>query len=1040
MNDAELLAIIAQAEREGWTELDLSGNDLERLPSEIGRLQSLEKLILGKYEGGVKGNRLTAIPQEIFQLTNLKELHIPLNEITAIPDAIAQLSNLTNLSLFRNQITAIPDVIASLANLTTLEISGNQITAIPDAIAQLSNLTSLNLSGNQITAIPDAIAQLSNLTMLAIHTNQITVIPDAITQLSNLTGLTFSGNQITAIPDAITQLSNLTTLHFSSNQITAIPDAISNLANLTTLRFSNNQITAIPDAIANLTNLTELYLYNNQITAIPDAIAQLSNLTLLDLRDNPLPIPPEILIGYKNPAAIIGYWQKLKQGERKPLNEAKVILIGHGAVGKTSLVRQLIDRNFKPDETKTEGIDIRHWQITAREETVKLRVWDFGGQEIMHATHQFFLTERSLYLLVLNARKDEGNNDVEYWLKIVESFGKDAPVLIIANKSDEHPLKLNRRHLQEKYPNIQGFFETSCKTGLGLDDLRKAIAQQIAAMDHVFNELPQQWFRLKEQIEQDNRDHIPYTEYERICNDQEISDRQERSDLLRLLHLLGIVLNFADDPTVPDTSVLNPEWVTGGVYRILNDNKLSTKDKGMLNWQDLPRILTPKDKGDRDCYRETRDRKFILDMMQKFELCFPLDSNSQNPVYLIPELLDEEETDTGTWENTLNLEYHYKILFSSVISRFIVNMHHCISKRTYWRTGVILEFSEGNRAQIKADLADAKIFIRIDGNPNTRRSSLAAIRNTFESIHHSISALEVDERVPLPDNPKVSISYKHLLKLETKGETNYFPEGSDLDYNIRELLDGISSIEERRSRNDKTESRGDTYNFYESTGQVITGSVKTTGNNIGTQNNNLSQNFAPSQFNKAKDATKTMKTILMLAANPKNSVSLRLQEEERDIKERLRLAGYGTEPIKTAVAVRPRDITQAMLDFKPQIIHFSGHGADEDGLVFEDIDGQFKLIGGEDLADLFDLFSDRIECVVLNACYSETQAEAIRQKIQYVIGMNQAIGDRAAIEFAVGFYAAIGAGEPYEFAFKLGCNAIRLAGIKEYTTPQLLKK
>lgn len=81
-----------------------------------------------------------------------------------------------------------------------------------------------------------------------------------------------------------------------------------------------------------------------------------------------------------------------------------------------------------------------------------------------------------------------------------------------------------------------------------------------------------------------------------------------------------------------------------------------------------------------------------------------------------------------------------------------------------------------------------------------------------------------------------------------------------------------------------------------------------------------------------------------------------------------------------------------------------------------------------------------IECVVLNACYSETQAEAIRQKIQYVIGMNQAIGDRAAIEFAVGFYAAIGAGESYEFAFKLGCNAIRLAGIKEYTTPQLLKK
>ncbi len=824
MTDAELLAIIAQAEREGWTELDLSGNDLEGLPSEIGRLQSLENLILGKWDDDEKrgeGNRLTAIPQEVFQLNNLKELHIPFNQITTISDEIGNLVNLTTIDLSWNEIKAIPNTITQLLNLTTLDLSINQITVIPDEIANLVNLTCLSLDSNQITAIPDAIANLVNLTDLYLHSNQIMVIPDAIANLANLRRLSLHSNQITEIPDAIANLVNLTDLYLDSNKIIAIPDIIANLANLTKLFLFNNQITTIPDAIANLANLTKLYLSDNQITAIPNAIANLASLTELslggnqiktipdeitnlanlkelDLRDNPLPIPPEILDDYHNPAAIINYWQKLKQGERKTLNEAKVILIGHGAVGKTSLVRQLIDHDFKPDENKTEGIDIRAWLITAREETVKLRVWDFGGQEIMHATHQFFLTERSLYLLVLNARKDEGNNDVEYWLKIIESFGKDAPVLIIANKSDEHPLKLNRRHLQEKYPNIQGFFETSCKTGLGIDELRKAIAQQIAAMDHVFNELPQQWFQLKEQIEQDTRDHITYGEYERICDDQNISDSQERRDLIRLLHLLGIVLNFAEDTRLQDTSVLNPEWVTGGVYRILNDNLLSTKYKGMLNWQDLTRILTPKNKGDRDCYRENRDRQFILDMMQKFELCFPLEANSQKPIYLIPELLDEEEPDTGTWENTLNLEYHYKILFSSVISRFIVKMHHCISKRTYWRTGVILAFPEGNRAYIKADLEDAKIFIRIDGNPNTRRSALVAIRNTFESIHHSISALEVDERVPLPDNPKVTVSYEHLINLEKRGKTDYSPEGSDRDYNIYELLD---AIEDRKTRN-----------------------------------------------------------------------------------------------------------------------------------------------------------------------------------------------------------------------------------------------
>ncbi len=933
----------------------------------------------------------------------------------------------------------IPDAIANLVSLTKLSLDSNKITFIPDAIANLVNLMELRLHGNKITFIPDAIASLTNLTALTLSCNQITRIPDAITCLSNLENLSLWDNQISQIPKEINKLQKLQGFFIRKNQIRCIPYEVSELKNLKRLWLDNNQIAQIPSNIGKLINLKELWIDNNLIQELPEEIAELKNLEELDLLGNSLVIPYEILADTKNPKAIISYWQKLKQGDRKPLNEAKVILIGHGAVGKTSLVRQLIDRYFKPDETKTEGIDIRAWQITAREETVKLRVWDFGGQEIMHATHQFFLTERSLYLLVLNARKDEGNNDVEYWLKIIESFGKDAPVLIIANKSDEHPLKLNRRHLQEKYPNIQGFFETSCKTGLGLDDLRKAIAQQIAAMDHVFNELPQQWFRLKEQIEQDNRDHISYTEYECICTEQEISDRQERRDLIRLLHLLGIVLNFAEDTRLQDTSVLNPEWVTGGVYRILNDNLLITKHKGMLNWQDLTRILTPKNKGDRDCYHENRDRQFILDMMQKFELCFPLDSNSQKPIYLIPELLDEEEPDTGTWENTLNLEYHYKILFSSVISRFIVKMHHRISKRTYWRTGVILTFPEGNRAYIKADLEDAKIFIRIDGNPNTRRSCLAAIRNTFDNIHHSISALEVDECVPLPDNPKVTVPYDHLCDLEREGILSFIPYGTRKSYEVRSLLDGI---EERRSRNEKAESRGDIiYNFYEQTGQVITGNVKPAGNNIGTQNNNLSQNPAPevSQPNKTSSATKTMKTILLLAANPKNTNPLRLQEEERDIKERLRLAGYGTEPIKSAVAVRPRDIQQSILDFDPQIIHFSGHGGDEAGLVFEDIDGNPKLIRGEALADLFELFSDRLECVVLNACYSETQALAISQHINYVIGMDRKIGDRAAIEFAVGFYTALGANKPYDFAFKLGCNAIRLAGIDEDHTPQLLK-
>lgn len=181
----------------------------------------------------------------------------------------------------------------------------------------------------------------------------------------------------------------------------------------------------------------------------------------------------------------------------------------------------------------------------------------------------------------------------------------------------------------------------------------------------------------------------------------------------------------------------------------------------------------------------------------------------------------------------------------------------------------------------------------------------------------------------------------------------------------------------------------------------------------------------------------TSKSILLLASNPKGTASLRLQEEEREIKERLRLAGYGKVPIHSTGATRTRDIQQAMLDFKPQIVHFTGHGAGQDGLAFEDVTGKLKLVDSEALANLFKLFSNRVECVVLNACYSEVQAKAIAQHIDYVIGMSQAIGDRAAIEFAVGFYAALGAGESIEFAYELGCNAIQLEGIAEHLIPVL---
>jgi len=188
-------------------------------------------------------------------------------------------------------------------------------------------------------------------------------------------------------------------------------------------------------------------------------------------------------------------------------------------------------------------------------------------------------------------------------------------------------------------------------------------------------------------------------------------------------------------------------------------------------------------------------------------------------------------------------------------------------------------------------------------------------------------------------------------------------------------------------------------------------------------------------------ANPNMQTILFLAANPKDTGRLRLDQELRDIAEGLQRAQKRDQfNLEQRLAVRPRDIQRAMLDVGPQIIHFSGHGEGDQGLVFEDEIGNAKFVNGAALAGLFELFADQITCVVLNGCYSDVQAKAIAQHIPYVIGMNQAIGDRAAIAFAVGFYDALGAGRPIEFAYKLGCSAIRMEGIEEHLTPVLLKQ
>ncbi len=437
---------IEDIQRTGSNELSLVGMRLTALPESIAQLSQLKSLDLS-------GNQLTALPESIAQLTQLETLHLKGNQLTALPESIAQLSHLTTLELRNNQLTALPDSITQLAQLNTLVLRSNQLTELPDFIAQLSQLEVLNVTDNQLTALPDSIAQLSRLWLLGLGGNRLNVLPAAVAQLPKLRSLYLWGNQLTALPATIAQLSQLEDLGLGGNQFTGLPAAIAQLSKLKTLNLSNNQLQTLPEQLTQLPHLETLFLHGNPALKIPDEI---------------LGPPAEEVGGAKKPKLareILAYFFQAAVNSQ-PLSEAKLIVVGHGAVGKTSLVKALATGKFNKSEKTTEGIKINDWACALnRKEEVTIHIWDFGGQEMMHATHQFFLTRRSLYLLVLNRRTGGVDREADYWFRMIRAFGgPDSPVIVVLNKQKSEPFDVNREGWLEKYKgNIKGFVATDCE-------------------------------------------------------------------------------------------------------------------------------------------------------------------------------------------------------------------------------------------------------------------------------------------------------------------------------------------------------------------------------------------------------------------------------------------------------------------------------------------------------------------------------------------------------------------------------------------------
>jgi internalin A len=607
----------------------------------------------------------------------------------------------------------------------------------------------------------------------------LTELPEAIAELSHLRVLYLGGNQLTTLPESVTRLSDLRSLFIESNKLKSLPESMAQLSQLTVLYLDDNQLTMLPESLQKLTRLKQLYLHRNKALGLPEEVLGPS------WRDYSLPAKP---------AAILDYYFRARAGEKSPLNEAKLILIGRGAVGKTSIVNRLVHETFT-DEKKTEGIKITEWSFIVGEkrDKVRLNVWDFGGQEIMHATHQFFLTERSLYLLVLSGREGVEDADAEYWLKLIQSFGGNSPVVVVLNKIKEHPFDVNRNALLRKYPFIREFVKTDCEDATGIKELRSVIERETNNLEHLRDAFPASWFSIKDKLAGMKRNYLSFGEYRKECAELGETDAEAQESLAFHLHNLGIALNYKDDTRLKDTHVLNPHWVTSGIYKILNANRLE-KQKGEISLKDLPSILDAKE------YPEEM-HGFLLDLMKKFELCFDLEGKKD--VYLIPELLDKQQPDEASEfdpAECLNFQYHYPVLPEGLLPRFVVRTHVLSDETQRWRTGVILKLEE-NFALVRADAQDRRVLINIKGPVKGQRRLLSIIRANFDRIHGSIKNLKPVEIVPLPEQPNAYVPYVELLAWEEsrKKEFEKVVDGEIITLNVQNLLNGVEVQGERAS-------------------------------------------------------------------------------------------------------------------------------------------------------------------------------------------------------------------------------------------------
>ena len=455
-------------------------------------------------------------------------------------------------------------------------------------------------------------------------------------------------------------------------------------------------------------------------------------------------VPDEIKA--QGTAAVAKYLEMLSSDVER-LDEARIIILGDAGAGKTSLARKLqkITNPMPTIEERTVGVDVLNWPLPKDQKgnSMNVHIWDFAGQTVTHAAHRCFMSSRCLYIYVFNGRVERGN-DPEYWLEQIKMHGGNSPVLFLINKKDDHAADIPKNTLKREYPNIIDYYSVD----IGNKDTTKLEKFRQTVMDCVRSEpswnsqnISEDAYRVKAELNSRFKDGqvdlISREDFYDIARNQKVPEKDWDS-VLDDLRVLGICLWYEDKKMKLENYVLNPEWITNGIYKIIQWGRI--KGKYELSIDDGKEIFVEQ----KDQQRYLGKMKFLFDLMAIYELAYFKKNSSKELV--IPILMPSDRPEGlpifPYGERLAMMFVVERVLPPNIVSRVIVQRsEEIVNEIKLWRKGAVLKYRKGSAVALITE-EQRKIVVCVKGKQRT--AYIKSIRETLNNIFESYKAIEPD--------------------------------------------------------------------------------------------------------------------------------------------------------------------------------------------------------------------------------------------------------------------------------------------------------